>query len=60
MPRGLQTVKTVIMRFQMGMGALLEVGPEVINVIVARNLSTFCPSAETLWEAEFKGDRLIW
>jgi hypothetical protein len=28
--------------------------------IVAKNLSTFFPCPETLWEAVFKGDGLIW
>jgi hypothetical protein len=52
-------MKTVLLRFQLGIRTLLRIGLEAIYVTYwQRTLSTFCLCLETLWEAEFKGDRL--
>lgn len=37
----------------------MTTGLETTCYVLARNLSTFCPCLETLWEAKFKGDGLI-
>lgn len=50
--------KAVLVRLQ-GTRTLLELGLRAIHAILEKNLSTFCPCSETLWEAEFICDRLI-
>jgi hypothetical protein len=48
------------MMFQMLVRIPLEIGFETQECyILAKNISTFCPSPESLCEAEFKGDGLI-
>jgi hypothetical protein len=46
------------MRFQIEMRTLLGNDERHSCLILTKNLSTFCPCPETLWESEFKGDGL--
>jgi hypothetical protein len=50
--------KALLVRFQMRTRTLLGTRLEAMCYIVAKK-STFYPCTETLWEADFKGDRLI-
>lgn len=43
----------------MGTRTLLGTELETVHYILVKHLSAFCLSLETLWEAEFRGDRLI-
>jgi hypothetical protein len=60
MPIGMQTVKTVLMKFQMGTRTLLKIRMEVIPVTFwQKTCLYFWLCSETLWAAGFKGDEQI-
>jgi hypothetical protein len=60
MPIEMLTVETGLLKCQTGMRTLLGIVTGGHSCYIeAKNLPTLCPCCEALWEAEFKGDRLI-
>lgn len=54
----MQRVKTMLMIFQMGMKTI-ENWTTSCYILLAKNLSTFCPCSKILCEVEFKGDGVV-
>lgn len=60
MPTEILVLKFILIRFQVAIKALfrLQWRPDVL--IIMKNMSVFCPCPETLWQAVFKDEWLIY